>query len=322
MTRTRPATRWRRGALALLTLCLAPAAAPQSDSPGVTAIVLGIAQDAGLPQANCRCPRCLAARRDPDRRRQVTALALHDAATRQTFLIDATPDFPAQLERLAQDPEVALPEGRTPLAGILLTHAHIGHYAGLIHLGREAMAASQLPLFASERMLHFLEHNAPWSELVAQGRVCPAPLALGERAQLTPRLSAQALRVPHRDELSDTVAFLIRGPRRSLLWLPDIDKWERWEMPLESILDEVDYAFLDGSFYSPDELPDRSLAEIPHPLIPETRARLRQLPQRRAQVFFIHLNHSNRLLDPAAPEHLELAFEGLAVAHEGLRLEL
>jgi pyrroloquinoline quinone biosynthesis protein B len=265
----------------------------------VRAVVLGIAQDGGMPHIGCTQPVCVEARRDPALRERVASLGLIDDTAGQRFLIDATPDLPSQVDSLNAGRRPADP--RRPIDGILLTHAHVGHYAGLIYLGREALGAHAVPVYATARMAAFLRDNAPWSLLVTLGNIEIRTLEPGREVALTPSLGVTARAVPHRDELSDTVAFVVRGPRGSLLYLPDIDKWERWERPLEDELAAVDLAFIDGTFSAADEIPGRSLAEIPHPLVGETVARLRARPQLASRVWFIHLNHTNRLLwDPAA----------------------
>ena len=119
---------------------------------------------------------------------------------------------------------------------MLLTHAHIGHYTGLMYLGREALGASAVPVYATPRMAAFLRGNGPWSLLVTQGHIDLREIAPGQPLALTPRLTVTALTVPHRDELSDTVGFRVQGPSRTLLYVPDIDKWEKWDRRLE---DEV-----------------------------------------------------------------------------------
>jgi pyrroloquinoline quinone biosynthesis protein B len=289
------------------------------------AVVLGIAQDGGVPQANCRCERCSRARRGPRHAHRVASLALLDAVEGKSFLIDATIDLREQLDALASDPVVPLPQGRTPLEGVLLTHAHVGHYAGLVHFGREAMGSRQLPLFVTARMRRFIESNAPWSKLLEQGHARLIEIKPDEPVELTPRLRVTPVLVPHRDELSDTVAYVVEGPSRKLLWLPDIDRWEKWQRSLEDVLDEVDLAFLDGTFYSTDELPDRDISGIPHPLVRDTVERLEASAAahpRRAKVCFVHLNHSNPLLGPGTRLSRELEARGFEVASEGQRVEL
>ncbi|HEX6739384.1 MAG TPA: MBL fold metallo-hydrolase [Vicinamibacteria bacterium] len=304
----------RRAAVAALAAALAAAiVATAAEPPRARAVVLGIAQDGGMPHIGCREEPCQAARRDPARRQRVASLGLVDDASGRRFLIDATPDLAAQLDALNALPPARQPERRRPVDGILLTHAHIGHYTGLMYLGREALGADGVPVYATPRLARFLRENGPWSQLVSLGQIVLHEVEPGRPLRLSPGLEATALVVPHRDELSDTVAWRVRGPTRALLYLPDIDKWEKWDRSVEDEVKAVDLAFLDGTFADPAEVPGRSLAEIPHPLVGETAARLaaRGLGGR---VHFIHLNHSNRLLwDAAARE----ALAPLRVAREG-----
>jgi pyrroloquinoline quinone biosynthesis protein B len=295
-----------------------PGSSPPNSSPSTKtrAVVLGIAQDGGVPHIGCRQERCVLARRDPSRRERVACLGLVDEQAGRRFLIDATPDLPSQLESLHPD----RPAGRPLVDGILLTHAHIGHYTGLMYLGREALGASGVPVYATPRMARFLRENGPWSQLVALGNVVIHEMEADREIALTDRLWVTPIRVPHRDELSDTVGFRVRGPSRSLLYIPDIDKWERWERRLPAEAAAVDWALLDGTFEDAAEIPGRTLADIPHPLIGETAALLGGGP-RRARVLFVHLNHTNRLLwDETAVR--ALSGQGFAVARDGQELEL
>ena len=277
----------------------------------VYAVVLGIAQDGGVPHIGCRQDACVSARREPERRRRVAAIGLVDERSGRRYLIDATPDLPSQLESLHGGR--AWPEPRRPVDGIFLTHAHAGHYTGLMHLGREALGARGVPVYATPRLAAFLRANGPWSQLVALEQIDLRELPAGQELALAPDLRVTPLAVPHRDEYSDTVGFRVRGPSRSLLYIPDIDKWERWDRRLEDEVASVDTALLDGTFLDAGEVPGRSLADIPHPLVGETAARLRGT---RSRVLLIHLNHTNRLLWDGA-ERRRLLARGLDVAREG-----
>lgn len=313
-----PRPSFSRLAIVAALLALAPAVlgwAAERDAH-TRAVVLGVAQDGGLPHIGCRQAACVAARRDPRRRARVASLGLIDGRAGQRFLVDATPDLASQIESLNAG-RVPIERGR-PVDGILLTHAHIGHYAGLMYLGREALGARGVPVFATPRLAAFLRDNGPWSQLVQLGNIELREIAPGVEFALSPGLHVTALRVPHRDEFSDTVGFRVRGPSRRLLYVPDIDKWERWERRIEDEVAAVDWALLDGTFARADELPGRSLAEVPHPLVSESVARLHALATR---VLFIHLNHTNALLwDRAARRRLER--RGFRVAHDGQELPL
>jgi len=274
------------------------------------AIVLGIAQDGGVPHAGCHQNLCAEARRNPAKRQLVASLGLLDPSTGKKFLIDATPDFALQMERLGGLPDA-----------ILLTHAHIGHYLGLAQLGREVLGAKAVPVYATASMAKFLRENRPWSRLVAAGNIDVRETEPGKEFELTPDLHVTPIRVPHRDEDSDTVAYFVRGPAKKLLWLPDIDKWEKWDRRLPEILADPDVtAFVDGTFFSADEIPGRSMAEIPHPLVPETVALFGGQPPR-GRVVFVHLNHTNRLFWDRE-EVRKLEGKGFRVAREGMEIPL
>jgi len=293
----------------VLLLAAMAAAAKLSPSP-VEAIVLGVAQDGGVPHLGCSQDLCRRARRDPAMRRSVASLGLIDSSAGKRFVIDATPDFGIQVDRLGGMPDA-----------ILLTHAHIGHFLGLAQLGREVLNARSVPVYCTPSMGRFLRDNRPWSRLVTTENIEIREIEPGVEFELTAQLHATAVRVPHRDEDSDTVAFLIRGPSRQLLWLPDIDKWEKWDRRIEDLVRSVDVAFLDGTFFSADEIPGRSIADIPHPLVPETVDRLALAAAPPGRVCFVHLNHTNRLYwDKAAVA--SLARRGFCVAHEGDRRPL
>jgi pyrroloquinoline quinone biosynthesis protein B len=287
-------------------------------------VVLGTAQDGGLPHAACTCPRCDAARRDPSRRRLVASIAIVVPATGRRFLVDATPDLRGQLDRL---PGVGTHASgrvdRAPVDGVLLTHAHVGHYLGLAFFGYEAVHTSGLPVWATPRMAAFLAANAPWSRLLAREEIAlresppAAAFALDAGIRVTP------VAVPHRDEDSDTVAYLIAGPRHTLLYVPDTDAWDAWSDDAEAALAASDTALVDGTFFSASELPGRDVAKIGHPLIPATMDRLQdRVRSGTLRVLFTHLNHSNGASEPGSRERRVIDGRGFALAEEGQRLPL
>lgn len=279
------------------------------------AVVLGIAQDAGYPQAGCAKACCQLAWEQPTRRRLVSCIAVIDPATRQAWVFDATPDFPEQLRRL----ENVLPTGEpVELAGIFLTHAHIGHYTGLMHLGREAMGASQMPVHAMPRLVSFLKKNGPWSQLVSLENISLRNLSADSTVILNERIKVVPFLVPHRDEFSETVGFRIEGPQRSLIFIPDIDKWERWERDILTEIQSVDYALLDGTFFQNGEIPGRDMSEIPHPFVEESLARFAHLPAgEKSKVHFIHFNHTNPVLLENSGARKSVYEAGLGICEEG-----
>jgi len=303
--------------LAALTTLLAlvlPARAQPSAAPVARpyTFVLGIAQDGGIPQAGCRKSCCTSGRHE-----RVASLAVVDPATRHWWLIDATPDFPSQLATMAAEAPAC------SLAGIFLTHAHIGHYTGLMHLGREAMGAHGMPVWAMPRMRAFLTTNGPWGQLVTLGNIELRSLAADSGVTLGDSLRVTPFRVPHRDEYSETVGYRINGPHGSGVWLPDIDKWERWDRRIEDVLGGTSLAYLDGTFFDAAELPGRDMREIPHPFIVESLSRFAALPPaERARIRFIHLNHTNPAGIAGTPERKRVERSGCRVASSGERAPL
>jgi pyrroloquinoline quinone biosynthesis protein B len=282
---------------------------PAEPAAPIEAYLLGNAQDAGVPQAGCECARCERARQDAGARRFAACLALVHHLARQFWFLDATPDFRRQLSAVMQR------LGGYTFAGIALTHAHVGHYTGLAHLGREGWNVRGLPVFASEKMLAFLAANQPWAAIL-RDNLAPVRLAPATSHELAPGLNLVPVRVPHRDEFTDTLAFIIQTSQTKLFYCPDIDGWDNF--PLEEMLRRVDHALLDGTFFSADELPGRDISEIPHPLARDTA---RRAGGRGSQVWLIHLNHTNPLHDPG-PERAEIEAQGVSVGEQGQRWAL
>ena len=300
----------------LLSILLGGAPAFAAALPPVRAVVLGIAQDGGVPHIGCTSPSACARDGTCVAPRRVACLGLVADAGGERFLIGATPDRPSQVDSRNRGRTVADP--RRPVDGILLTHARIGHYTGVMYLGREALGARAVPVYATARMASLLRTSGPWSQLVALGQIEVREVEPGREVVLTPSLAVTPVRVPHRDELSDTVGYVVRGPGQSLLYVPDIDKWEKWDRRVEDEVAQVGIALLDGTFFSAGELPGRSLAEVPHPTVGETTARLAALSSR---VSFIHLNHTNPLLWDGRARH-DPARRGFTLAAEGRVLSL
>jgi len=285
---------------------------PPSDSPYM--VVLGIAQDAGYPQAGCLKSCCQLAWKDKHERRMVSCLALVDPTTNEGWLFDATPDFKEQLHRL----ENLNPDAPTQLAGIFLTHAHIGHYTGLMHLGREVMGAKNVPVFAMPRMRAFLENNGPWSQLVSLHNIKLFPLQADSSIVLNNKIKVTPVKVPHRDEFSETVGFQIEGPQKKVLFIPDIDKWNLWDRRIVEVVKAVDYAFLDGSFFQNGEIPGRDMSEIPHPFVVESMELFKNLSNAdKAKIHFIHFNHTNPVLHKDSEARRRVVEAGFNIAEEG-----
>jgi len=265
---------------------------------GVSLILLGTLQDAGAPQLNCNKKCCQGLFEQADSARRVSSLGLLDFNTQKKYLFDATPDISKQLHALKKASPIAT---SSIVDGIFLTHAHIGHYTGLMYLGKEAVNETEVSVFAMPKMSSFISNNGPWSQLVTNRNIVLQPLVANQAISLSPTLQVTPFLVPHRDEYSETVGYLIEGPHKKALFIPDIDKWNRWELDLATELKKVDYAFLDATFYSAKELGNRDMSQIPHPSVLETIQTLKDFSmEERAKVIFTHFNHTNPLLDNAS----------------------
>jgi len=295
-------------------------------APGAPyALVLGSVQDGGFPQVGCYTPRCDEGRAlmAAGRGRFVSSLALVEPTAGRFYLVDATPDITRQFDLITEPAFRRRAAERRPFDGIFLTHAHIGHYAGLAMLGREGMGMLETPVYCTQAMADFLASNFPWRLLIDQRHITLRPLALDQWHRIDPSLEVQLWKVPHRDELADTVGFVFRGPTASLLYLPDINAWRLWNRDLATAAATVDVAVLDGTFWSLDELPGRTADDIPHPLMPATMDLLQGLvASGKTRVVFTHLNNSNPALDEGRPQQAEVKRRGFGIAREGMRIGL
>jgi len=289
-------------------------------------IVLGSAQDAGSPQAGAFDEPGW---RDPSKRLRAACLGIVDPRSGSAWLIEATPDFRSQLDdlhtavtdsRLGSSAAPALP---IP-SGIFLTHAHIGHYTGLMFLGCESMGARGTPVHTAPRMAEFLRRNGPWDQLVRLGNIELKPLEPGRAVTLASDLRVTPVLVPHRQEYSEVLAVFIEGPTRRVLFLPDVDSWEAMDAagtPIESLLARVDVAYLDGTFFDDGEIPGRDMSAFPHPRIRRSIERFSRIPPgARPSIRFIHLNHTNPAQFPGSAARREIESAGFRVAVEGERV--
>ncbi len=298
--------------------------APQGGDD-VYALVLGSVQDAGFPQVGCYTDRCNDGRalHAAGHGRFVSSLALVEPEAERFYLVDATPDITRQIDLITEPAFRRRAGARRPFDGIFLTHAHIGHYAGLAVLGNEGMGMQKTAVYCTQAMADFLAANYPWRFLVEQGRIDLRPLPLDRWHRLDPLLEVQLWKVPHRDELADTVGFVFRGPDASILFLPDINSWTSWERNIAEAVAGVEVALLDGSFWSMDELPGRTVEQVPHPLMTQTMDALQGVAdQGDTRIVLTHLNNSNPALDGGGPQQLEVARRGFGIAREGMIFRL
>jgi pyrroloquinoline quinone biosynthesis protein B len=236
------------------------------------------------------------------------------AASGAVVLLDASPDIRVQSQMLLESP--LYPAGRDSLVdSVFITHAHMGHYAGLLHFGREAAATKSTPLFATHRFLMFMEGNEPWATLLDGGYLDANPIN-DRMATIDTEIVIAAIPVPHRDELSDTVAFsaTVNGDPWAL-YLPDIDDWPSWP-EAEFEIARHDVVLLDATFSGPEELGGRDFRSIRHPLVTDTIERFTHLTEN-TRIVLTHMNHSNPLGDPSSTITQQALDAGFTTAHDG-----
>ena len=283
----------------------------------VKLVVLGTAQDAGAPQIACK-KECCKSLWESGQSEAVVALGLIDSTNQKHYLFEATPNITQQLQDLN-----SIAGNTSSFGGVFLTHAHMGHYSGLLFLGKEALGGQSVPVFALPRMRQFLRNNGPWEQLISEKNIALRPLVASKNEKISEKIEITPIQVPHRDEYSETVGYWIKGPHKTALFIPDIDKWERWDTAIESLIQKVDYALLDATFFDGNELPNRDMSKIPHPFVTESLARFDFLEaNEKAKIYFIHFNHTNPLLKENSQASKEVRAKGYHIARSGLELSL
>ena len=279
-------------------------------------MILGSAQDGGYPMAICKKVCCKNAVLKNEKPTRVSCIAIVDPISSEQWIIDATPDLKEQLNELYKQSK------SEKINGIFLTHAHIGHYLGLAQLGQEVIGSKKIKVYCMRRMFDFLSNNGPWDQLIKLQNITLEKIQNELTIKLNSRISITPILVPHRDEYSETVCYLVSTMKKKLLYIPDIDKWHLWDKDIKEMIKIVDYALLDGTFYQDGEL-SRDMSKIPHPFVKESMILFKDLSkQNKQKVFFTHLNHTNPLIIKESKEQFEVKKLGFNFAMDNLVLEL
>ena len=164
--------------------------------------VLGTAQDGGYPHAGCKNVCCVDVWDKPTLHRLPASIALIDKKNKKFYLFDITPNIKEQLHFLDQY--------NCKLDGIFITHAHIGHYVGLLDLGLEIMNTSNIPVYVMPRMKRFILNNQPMAQLIENKNIQLKNIKNNNAISIND-LSIKPFEVPHRNELSETVGYKIKS---------------------------------------------------------------------------------------------------------------
>jgi len=308
--------------ISFLIFCFSCNPKPQKkaiEKPNQYITILGIAQDAGFPHINCEKECCELFYNGSEEKKLVSCLGLVDLLDEKKWLFDATPDMPKQLENL----KVNHLDNDRIVDGVFLTHAHIGHYTGLMYFGHEAMGANNIPVYSMPRMKQYLEENGPWSQLVSYNNIELKLLQNDSTIALNTNLKVTPFLVPHRDEYSETVGYKIEGNNKSALFIPDINKWPVWQKNIIEEVKKVDYAFLDASFFKDDELLGRDMSRIPHPFTSETTTLFEnESLETKSKIYFIHFNHTNPTILDSHPLKDSIQSLGFNFAKQGMIVPL
>ena len=280
--------------------------------------VLGTIQDGGIPHMGCSKECCSNYFLSKKSRIGVSSLGVSNLKHNTNYIIDATPNINFQLIDLIGNADPS-----KKLNGIFLTHAHMGHYAGLLNFGRESLNSKNIPLYLMPKFYNFILNNGPWNQLVELNNIKLNKIYNREKVILHNNLSFTPIQVPHRDEYSETVGYVIEGIHKKALYIPDIDKWAKWEVSIVEMIKSVDYAFLDGTFFDEKEINNRDISEIPHPFIIESLKLFEELDEsEKSKVYFIHLNHTNPVLNSESSEYKKVISAGFNIAKTGMEFFL
>ncbi|MBE1534532.1 pyrroloquinoline quinone biosynthesis protein PqqB [Actinomadura algeriensis] len=296
-------------------------------------LTLGTAAGGGVPQWNCACPGCAAARAEPALRRRHASIAV-EAGGGRWYVVNATPDIGEQIEECA-----ALHPGPgrrdTPVAGVILTDAELDHTLGVPRL-REAsglrIVATGAVRAALSGGLRLDRVLAPYAGLSWTALPVRRPEALdgGPLEIQGIRISGKRPRYAADLEAEDdawVVALRVRDRRdgKVLVYAPCL---AGWPAGLDDALRDADCVFVDGTFWD-DEEPRRAgftertatgMGHLPITGPGGTIDRLAALPA--ARRLYTHLNNTNRLVDPGDAGHRRLAAAGIEAAREGAVIEL
>lgn len=293
---------------------------------------LGTASIGGVPEWDCICPNCTAARNDPARRRTRSAITVNTGA--EHILFDAGHDLKPQLEAngILPEPSTAVMNRGCSLDSVFLTHGHADHTAGLAEFCTGK--SYEVPVYAPPDLIRFLfgseECPSYFGELgrLAKNYVVPVALEEGVPVVRLGDVTVEGFLVDHtmvqgdgRRYPSSTYAYEIRRKGRRVIYAPDLGSLGGVEERVKG----ADVFIMDATFWWDDELTRVSG-------IPVTSYELGHVPQVEAvvalssmdvgRVVFTHFNHTNPVLDPDEVYREIVENAGMVLAYDGLKIRV
>jgi pyrroloquinoline quinone biosynthesis protein B len=290
-------------------------------------ILLGAAAGGGLPQWNCGCDNCHAARAGRIPAMTQSSIAV-SADGRDWAVLNASPDIRVQLAATPALHPTGLRD--MPLRSVLVTNGDIDHVAGLLTL-RESQPFT---LFATPAIHEVLAQNPMLTALRAD-LVARSPLALDQTVEIAPGLTATLFAVPGKVPLyqegevvetglvgETTVGVELSANGRRALYVPGCAELPDW---LSGRIAGADLLMFDGTLWDDDEMIRMGLGQktgrrMGHMPVVETIAAMRDLSVGRR--VFVHMNNSNPLVDPASVQTREAEASGWQVGRDGMEITL
>jgi pyrroloquinoline quinone biosynthesis protein B len=297
----------------------------------VRVLLLGTAAGGGLPQWNCACDTCSAARAGTVAARGQDCVAV-SGNDRDWWLLNASPDIRTQL---AAAPRLAPGPGPrdTPVRGVLLSDAELDHVLGLLVL-REAGA---LRVHAPEAVCHALAADFGMRGVLGAYAGWDWHTAVpGEPFELAGGLMVDAVPVGAKRpryaagstaEGPWVVAYRVRDTASGgvLVYAPCL---AAWPPGFGEIVAGAHCLLLDGTFHRGDEMRSatgdargqQGMGHLPIAGDGGSLAALRDHPWPRR--VYTHLNNTNPVADPRSAAHAELVAAGAEVLPDGAELVL
>jgi pyrroloquinoline quinone biosynthesis protein B len=292
---------------------------------GVSVTILGTAQDGGIPQAGCSCQRCLDAHRDLKLRKYPVSLGILGVDGTK-HIIEITKNLSEQLVIWTPEKnDLFIPET------VSITHLHLGHIEGIGQLGKPVMGLREVDVYLSPKNKDVFDNRSDIVLMEDEGNI--RTHSKNFYHPFEPKdgcgFSLQFIPIPHRSELGDNAAIIIKAEGKSILFMPDQDSWSDTldYHSKENIRDflkmfDIDEALIDGTFWNMNELPRRDISKIPHPTIQETIQLLGSKREGDPEISFLHLNHSNPVNDLGSEQRKVVEENGWKISEIGDVLKL